>query len=254
MLGLRLRRADFVPARRPTWARRRARIGSALDPQARKRLISTGVIWNWTGMSRQNSIVVKMREMIVSGALSPGQRVTEVSLAEQLGVSRTPVRYALGVLAGEGLLGAADKRGYFVREFTFEDIVKAIELRGVLEGMAARLLAEAGPSAPLDAQLAACIDEGARIVGAARLDEIAWADCNDRFHGLIVGHSGNKALIDAVAQVEKLPFTSAYSYFGGSLDEAVRQQQTEILQIAQFQHEAVLHNSRDRARRWPAER
>ena len=87
---------------------------------------------------------VSVREMILRGRLKPGQRVTEVMLAQLLGMSRTPVRQALPVLAREGLLVESGTRGYLVRTFTRSDILDAIDLRGVLEGFAVRRIACAG--------------------------------------------------------------------------------------------------------------
>src|SRR5512136_1470088 len=106
-------------------------------------------------------VVLKLRELILGGELAAGQRVAEVAIAEQLGVSRTPVREALAVLSQEGLLGAAGKRGYLVQEFGNKDIADAIEVRGLLEGAAARQVAEKGPEAELLAALESCLAEGA---------------------------------------------------------------------------------------------
>ena len=191
-------------------------------------------------MSRQSNIVIRMREMVLNGTLPPGQRVAEIPLAEQLGVSRTPIRYALGVLAGEGLLLAADKRGYIVRAFTIKDIHDAVELRGVLEGMAARILAEAGLEAGVRAALEDCIAQGAHIIAASTIDHLAWAEMNEIFHALIVKNARNNAVIDAIDQVEKLPYASARSYFGNADDPAIRHQQFEIVKISQAQHTAVV--------------
>src|ERR1019366_2290214 len=91
-------------------------------------------------------VIVKIREMILHGELVPGQRVREVELANKLGVSRTPVRESLPILAQEGILTQLDTRGFVVRAFTPQEIMDAIDVRGVLEGLAARLLAEQGPS------------------------------------------------------------------------------------------------------------
>ena len=87
---------------------------------------------------------LSIREMILRGRLRPGQRVTEVMLAQLLGMSRTPVRQALPVLAREGLLVESGTRGYLVRTFTRSDILDAIDLRGVIEGLAARRVVERG--------------------------------------------------------------------------------------------------------------
>src|SRR5271170_2626645 len=121
-------------------------------------------------MARGEDIIVTLRELIASGEFAPGQRLAEIPVSARLGVSRTPVRRALALLAGEGLLAPAGARGYLVRDFTFKDILDSIEVRGLLEGMAARLLAEAGISNALMARLEACIVEGEDILRAPEHD------------------------------------------------------------------------------------
>src|SRR5579862_897999 len=101
--------------------------------------------------------------MILRGTLQGGQRVAEAMLAEVLGMSRTPIRQALPVLAREGLLVESGARGYLVRTFTRSDILDAIDLRGLLEGFAVRRIAERGASAVLLRQLHECLEEGDRI-------------------------------------------------------------------------------------------
>src|SRR5512139_3856426 len=96
--------------------------------------------------SQLTETVVRIREMILRGKLAPGQRVAEAPLAEMLGMSRTPVRQALPLLAQEGLLMEHETRGYVVRAFTAADIIDAIDVRAALEGMAARRVAEKGAS------------------------------------------------------------------------------------------------------------
>src|ERR1700745_2268398 len=92
---------------------------------------------------------VRLREMVLNGKLAPGQRVAEAALADLLGVSRTPVRQALPLLAQEGLLSEHETRGYVVRAFTAADIVDALTLRGALEGLAIRKVTERGASKAL---------------------------------------------------------------------------------------------------------
>ena len=86
--------------------------------------------------------VLRLREMILSGEFSPGERVSEAPLTGRLGASRTPIRLALERLAHEGLLDPYPTGGFIVRTFTLEDVWDGIEVRGVLEGAAARLAAE----------------------------------------------------------------------------------------------------------------
>src|SRR5205807_457853 len=93
-----------------------------------------------------------------------GERVAEAPLAERLGMSRTPVRQALPVLAQEGLLAEHQTRGYVVRGFSTADVLDAIDLRGVLEGLAARRVAERGVSRTLLQALRVCLAEGDQIL------------------------------------------------------------------------------------------
>ena len=91
----------------------------------------------------------RLRELILSGHLAAGSRIAELALVERLGMSRTPIRVALMRLGQEGLLDALPGGGYAVRTFSERDVADAIELRGTLEGLAARLAAERGVSSVL---------------------------------------------------------------------------------------------------------
>ena len=79
-----------------------------------------------------------LRDLILSGRLRSGERISELGAVETTGVSRTPVRMALVRLEEEGLLEAIPSGGFMVKSFTERDILDSIELRGVLEGLAAR--------------------------------------------------------------------------------------------------------------------
>lgn len=195
---------------------------------------------NNTGLRLTERVVLKLRELILNGELAAGQRVAEIPISERLGVSRTPVREALTVLAQEGLLDVAGKRGYQVKEFSAKDIEDAVDMRGVLEGTAARLVAEAGPAPELLDALDACLDEGAAIVGKTRYvaqDDVHWAELNGRFHRLLVEASGNRALQAALTLNDKLPFASAQAVLGGDARSAdVARQHREVMVLAQGDH------------------
>jgi len=150
--------------------------------------------------------------MILRGELAPGQRLAELTLAERLGVSRTPIRQALPALAREGLLAAAGRRGYVVRSFSMEDVADAIETRGLLEGLAARRIAERGAPPELIDALKKCLSEGDAIVAKRRFeaaDEQSYGEMNGRFHALIVEGSGSRILADTLARNDHVPFASA---------------------------------------------
>ncbi|MEA3066092.1 MAG: GntR family transcriptional regulator, vanillate catabolism transcriptional regulator, partial [Sphingomonadales bacterium] len=100
-------------------------------------------------MVRQQVVVDRLREMILSGEMAGGERLMEVSLSEQLAVSRTPIREALIILAEDGLVEYRPNRGYVVRNFTLSYIMDAYVIRESLEALACRLAAEKGISAAM---------------------------------------------------------------------------------------------------------
>src|SRR5947199_9406905 len=100
-----------------------------------------------------------LRDMILSGRLRPGERISELQAVEITNVSRTPVRLALVRLEDEGLLQAIPSGGFMVKAFTERDILDSIELRGTLEGLAARFAAERGVSARDLEPLKECLNE-----------------------------------------------------------------------------------------------
>src|SRR6185312_5097619 len=86
--------------------------------------------------------LLEMRELLLRGEFRPGERLREIPLAARLKVSRTPLRLVLDRLEQEGLLTARPTGGFVATEFSVQDIHDGIEIRGMLEGTAARLAAE----------------------------------------------------------------------------------------------------------------
>jgi len=93
--------------------------------------------------SLHEQVIVKVRDMIVTGRIKPGERVPELQIAKALGISRTPLREALKVLASEGLVNLLPLRGAVVTSFTVKDAQDMLTLIGLLEGYAGRLACEA---------------------------------------------------------------------------------------------------------------
>src|SRR5580700_12210662 len=100
-----------------------------------------------------------LRDLILSGRLRPGERISELQAVETTGASRTPVRMALVRIEDEGLLQAIPSGGFMVKAFSERDILDSIELRGTLEGLAARLSAERGTSPRSLEPLRECLDQ-----------------------------------------------------------------------------------------------
>lgn len=151
-------------------------------------------------MSRLESVVLSLRDLILSGELPPGGKVTETGLAERLGVSRTPVRLALQVLESERLVSGEPNRGFMVRPITLQDVLSGFDVRGVLEGLACRLLAEAGMRRGVETQLKSCIERGDAACAAGTLDEDTartWTQLNTEFHRVIIDATENQSLAAA---------------------------------------------------------
>jgi len=182
---------------------------------------------------------VSIREMILRGRLRPGQRVAEAMLADMLQMSRTPVRQALPVLAKEGLLVESGTRGYVVRTFTRSEILDAIDLRWVLEGLAARRIAERGASREFLKELRACLESGDRIFKKRHLvdsDEAAYGEMNGRFHDLIMKEADSSILAGALARNATIPFASAEAI---AFDATDLESMYEALHFAHQQHHAI---------------
>ena len=94
--------------------------------------------------SLHDTIVGRLRDMIIEGYLAPGTRLHEGQLGEQLGVSRTPLREAIKYLASEGLVELVPSRGAVVRRFDRKDIRDMMVVIRTLEELAGRLACEAG--------------------------------------------------------------------------------------------------------------
>jgi GntR family transcriptional regulator of vanillate catabolism len=182
---------------------------------------------------------VSIREMILRGRLQGGQRVAEAMLAEVLGMSRTPIRQALPLLAREGLLVESATRGYVVRTFTRADILDAIDVRGLLEGYAARRIAERDAPATWLEQLRDCLSEGDRIFAKGHLvesDEAAYGAMNGRFHALIIEAADSAVTSAAIERMASVPFAAAAAI---AFDATDLKSMFDALWIAHQQHYAI---------------
>ena len=191
-------------------------------------------------MSQQNTVVVRLREKILAGALAPGERVTEAELSTRLGVSRTPVRQALPALAQEGLLVTAGKRGYSVRAFTVQHSIEALRLRAVLEGFAARQVAQNPVRATLLSALKACLAEGDALFVSRQLqedDELRYAQMNARFHSLILEAAHMPLLESLTERCNLVPFTAPSSI---AFSNANKERMFDFLFYAHRQHHSIV--------------
>jgi GntR family transcriptional regulator of vanillate catabolism len=187
-----------------------------------------------------DQLVLQMRELIMAGEFAPGERIAEIPVANRFGVSRTPVRLALGVLEKEGLVVGRPRRGYVVRQVTVTEITQAVAVAGVLGGMACGIIAAEGLTLPTRLALEVCLEEGEEIIAKPRItegDAMRWADMNGRFHQTIVAAANSPPLADAVAFNNRRPFVDARAMFATTNTLALSLQR---MHSAQVEHRNVL--------------
>jgi len=182
--------------------------------------------------------LLRLRELILRGEFAPGERMSELRLVKTLGVSRTPLRLALAALEHEGLLRGRGTRGYVVREFSQADISDAIELRGVLEGTAARFAAERGATPAALGELREICDTIAEVVHRADYESFErFVDLNERFHARILRMAGSPMLDRALDGIIALPFASPSAFV---MAQAVLPESRDILLMAHRHHLGLL--------------
>lgn len=203
-------------------------------------------------MSSGQQVLIKLRKMIIAGELEGGTRVAEIPTAELLGVSRQPVRMAFRLLEQEGLLIKNPTRGYTVREISEKLINDALEVRGILEGLAAKTIAEQGLTEEQKKTLQNCIVETEKLFdgktefGDHELER--YHHFNVIFHDTIIQGAQNVALIQALAKNNQLPMASAQAI---TYDQTQALSEYRRLHYAHLQHcsiyDALMHRQAGRA-------
>lgn len=152
-----------------------------------------------------------LRGLVLAGTFPLDEKLPETRVAELLGVSRTPARLAMAVLEQDGLLVRLPRRGFRVKSFSLDEVVEAIEVRGEVEAIAARLVAERGLAPDHRARMEACIGraeillKNAPFEAAQRRD---WCQMNLDFHDALVNACGMRPLWSAYAKVNLVPLAS----------------------------------------------
>ena len=148
--------------------------------------------------SLRDETVDELRRLILSGEVAPGERLSELSISERLGVSRLPVREAFRRLEAEGLLQSLPRRGVRVAELDGDELSIVREVRIALELIAVRQTIEKQDPAVL-AALRGSLETGR--AAAARGDHEELARLNDEFHELLSTGAGSRFLADTLRSV-----------------------------------------------------
>lgn len=153
---------------------------------------------------------MELRRRILTAELAPGVQVLQEAFAEELGVSRVPVREALKILAGEGLVRYKPQHGYFVTEHSGEELLEVYRIRQLLEAEAVRV----GLGGLTLAGLAAMDAEADAVESAARQGDVAaLIAANRRFHFTLFEASGRKRLVRLISQLWDAAEPYRASYF-----------------------------------------
>ena len=185
-------------------------------------------------------VLAALHTMIMDGTLQPGEKVSEVGVADMFGVSRTPARLALRALEVEGLIKKRQGRGFTVQEFNLGDIKHAYEVRGVLEGLGAATLARLGISDDIKDLLTGVIQD----MDHALNDEMELADRitryqdgNIAFHETIMRQCGNPYVSYAFDRMETLPLVKLGTVV---FKDEKPEQELMRLRLGNMQHTLIL--------------
>ena len=182
----------------------------------------------------------QLRQWIISGEVGGGTRLREIAVADKLMISRTPVREAMARLAEEGLLDRIGSGGFVVRSFSIRDAIDSIELRGILEGTAARLAAEEG----VDRDKLDSIRETLILLDGCFLDDTQplnfenYSEFNAIFHNQLSDMCTSGLIRRELERVKSLPFASPSAFV---LRQPAGMTAHRLLQIAQQQHHEIVH-------------
>lgn len=164
--------------------------------------------------TRSAWLIEHLRQGLLDGQYPLGQRLNEVQLSKELDVSRTPVRAALQMLAGEGLLHHTPNKGFTVRDFPLSEMVDAYEMRALAEGLAARLATERGLSEEDRLLIEQSLVEGDRVLAQRPNREVqraSYARVNEMFHSTIHRAAGSDLVKDVVRLCQRMPQASAHN-------------------------------------------
>lgn len=181
----------------------------------------------------------ELKREILVGEIAPGTRMMEIELADEMGVSRTPVREAIRKLEKEGLVTIEPRKGAYASDVSIKDMVDVLEVREDLEAMAAAMAAQKVNEDEKQALIEATL-EYKEAVESERTEDIIR--CDEKFHQLIVNCSGNKTLVQLFSQVQELALRFRYLYYDDfSRYERMPMEHREI-------EEAILSGDYEKAR------
>ena len=173
-----------------------------------------------------------LRDAIRRGVLKPGERLMEIQLAEELGVSRTPVREAIRKLGLEGYVIMMPRRGTYVANLSIRDVNEVFEIRTSLESLASGLAAERITDEELD-HLQRLLVQIGMYIEQGDIEKIVEVDTE--FHGLLYQASRNQRLIGIISNLREqlTQFRKTSMSFPGRLKATLEEHRAIVDAIAQ---------------------
>lgn len=170
------------------------------SPTALARSAAHGAIAVLRSASLSSAAQQEIERMILAGELLPGEKLTEMTLSERLGVSRGPIREAFRMLEEAGLVRQEKNRGVFVRDIAPDEAAEIYDLRAAMDELVGRRLAEQVSEAQAKA-LTKLVEQMERAARARDAD--AYYRLNLQFHDLLVEYAGNRKLASIYRKLVK---------------------------------------------------
>jgi GntR family transcriptional regulator of vanillate catabolism len=195
--------------------------------------------------SIDTQLAAQIRNDIILGTYAEGERLSETRLCETHNVSRTPVRLALRTLESEGIISRGEGRGYTVQTPSVSDILQAVQVRGHLESLAARLMAQSPEREKYLPDMAKAITTIEQLLDKGVIDEPMihkMHTANKAFHSCILDGCGNDYVGFTCQQISHLPMLAIGSMvFDRSLSDSPERMERGLfrLRIGNAQHQVI---------------
>lgn len=179
-----------------------------------------------------------LRKAILTGELKPGERLMEIHLANQLGVSRTPIREAIRKLELEGLVIMIPRRGAEVAQITEKSLKDVLEVRRALDALCAELACDRITQEE-KLQLKAACDEFEKATRTGDVTTIAGADV--KLHDIIVKATGNRRLIQLINNLSEQMYRYRFEYI------KEEDQHNNLVEEHRMIYDSIINNDKERA-------
>ena len=187
-----------------------------------------------------------MRQRIFKRELEPGSWIDELKIAQDYGISRTPLREALKVLAAEGLVTMKVRRGAYVTEVSERDLSDIYHLLGLLEADAASIVAATATDSQIE-ELQTLHNELEAAVSVDRQDRVLFFEINERFHMRLLEIADNRWRDQMVADLRKVMKLNRHNSLlkSGRIDESLSEHRSLMAAIAARDTHATLQRMQE---------